>query len=853
MVKNLCFLGQIHLLKNAYLFLIIFCLSQNVFAQSEGYISGRITDAVTFEGVDFATVYLVGTNNAVETDQNGFYRITVPALKKISIAVSRIGYSEYIKELKKLRVKERRNLDIGMAPENMDIEVVVKESRLKETGIIKEEVTELRKLPSTTGNLESVLPNIALGTNSGTGGELSSQYNVRGGNYDENLVYVNDFQIYRPQLIRAGQQEGLTFANIDLIRDLKFSSGGFQAKYGDKLSSVLDVSYKLPDSTRASVGLSFLGGSAHIEGSMPLDSSNRKFRYLLGARYKTTKYLLGSLDTKGEYTPSFADFQGYFTFDLTKNLTLDVMGNYNLSVYDFIPRSRSTALGLVDFALELSAVFEGAEKDKFTTGTGGVSLTYIPEREKNPIYLKLLASNFRSAEAENFDIIGDYLLGEIETSLGDEDAGELVSVLGTGTQHQFVRNYLFIDTKYIEHKGGIELQNTKDQTNDKSHFVQWGLRYQNEIIIDELNEWERLDSAGYSLPFDAEAVQIQTVLKTKNNLNSNRFSAFLQDTYTFKNEELREWSLSYGVRAAYWDLNKELMISPRAQFLYKPLNKLNEISYKLAAGLYMQSPFYRELRRPDGSVNEELLSQKSAHIVAGLTYDFYLGRIEKPFRFITELYYKKLWDIVTYDVDNVRIRYSGENDAEGYVMGLDLRVNGEFVPGAESWVNLSFLSARENILDVQHLKRDIGDSEAQEVNNVPRPTDQLMTLSVFFQDYLPKNENIKMHLNVSVGTGFPYGLLDNNRVYRNTYRFAAYHRVDIGFSIQLWDLERSARKPNHFLKFSRNTWLSLEVFNLMQVSNAASNTWIKTITNQQFAIPNFLTSRRLNLRLRMDF
>ena len=842
-----------HLLRAAFIFMLIFCSQQKSFAQNTGNISGRITDAVTSEGVDFATVYIVGSSNAVETDQNGFYRIDVPALEKISIAVSRIGYSEYTKELKKLRLNERRNLDIGLAPEDMDIEVVVKESRLKETATIKEEVTELKKLPSTTGNLESVLPNIALGTNSGTGGELSSQYNVRGGNYDENLVYVNDFQIYRPQLIRAGQQEGLTFANIDLIRDLKFSSGGFQAKYGDKLSSVLDVSYKLPDSTRASVGISLLGGSAHIEGSMPLDSTYRKFRYLVGARYKTTKYLLGSLDTKGEYTPSFADFQGYFTFDLTKNLTLDLMGNYNLSVYDFVPRSRSTALGLIDFALELTAVFEGAEQDEFTTGTGGVSLTYIPDREKNPIYLKLLASNFRSAEIESFDIIGDYLLGEIETSLGDDDAGELVSVLGTGTQHQYVRNYLFIDTKYLEHKGGIEIQNTKDQNNDKSHFVQWGVRYQNEIIIDQLNEWERLDSAGYSLPFDNEEVQIKTILKTKNNLNSNRFSAFLQDSYTFRNEDLREWSLSYGVRASYWDLNKELIISPRAQFLYKPLNKLNEISYKLAAGLYMQSPFYRELRRPDGSVNENLLSQKSAHIVAGLTYDFYLGKIEKPFRFITEVYYKKLWDMVTYDVDNVRIRYSGENDAEGYVMGLDLRVNGEFVPGAESWINLSFLRARENILEVQHLKRDIGDPEAQEVNEVPRPSDQLMTLSVFFQDYLPKNENIKMHLNVSVGSGFPYGLLDNNRIYRNTYRFAAYHRVDIGFSIQLWDMVRRARKPNHFLSFSRNTWLSLEVFNLMQVANAASNTWIKTIYNQQFAIPNYLTSRRLNLRLKMDF
>ena len=835
------------------LLVLFFFLSGNALIAQTGNISGRITDASTGQGVDFATVYIDGTNTATETDMNGFYRLDVPAKIKLTLAVSRIGYKDYKDEVKKLREGERRNMDIGMAPENMDIDVVVRESRLKETAVIREEVTELKKLPSTTGNLESVLPNIALGTNSGTGGELSSQYNVRGGNYDENLVYVNDFQIYRPQLVRAGQQEGLTFPNIDLIRDLKFSSGGFQAKYGDKLSSVLDVSYKLPDSLRASIGASFLGGSAHVEGSSPLDSTYRKFRYLIGARYKTTKYLLGSLDTKGEYLPSFSDLQGYFTFDLSKSLTLDIMGNYNQSIYEFEPTSRNTALGLIDFALELRTVFEGQERDEFTTGTGGLSLTYIPDREKNPFFLKLLSSNFRSAESENFDIIGDYLLGEIETNLGDDDAGDLVNVLGTGTQHQFVRNYLFLDVKYVEHKGGIELNLEEESNNERSHFLLWGAKVQNEVIIDQINEWERLDSAGYSLPFDNEAVQVRSVLKTKNDLNSFRYSAYLQDTYTFRNASVREWQLSVGLRASYWDLNEEFTLSPRFQFLYKPLNKLNEISYKLSGGIYVQPPFYREMRKLDGSVNTNLLSQKSAHIVAGLTYDFYLGDIEKPFRFISEIYFKKLWDLVSYDIDNVRIRYSGENDASGYVMGLDMRVNGEFVPGAESWINLSFLRARENLNDIQHLQREIGEQTAREVNDVPRPTDQLMTLSVFFQDYLPKNENLKMHLNLSVGTGFPYGLLDRNRIYRNTYRFAAYHRVDIGFSFQLWNAMNKMKRPNHFLRFSESTWLSLEVFNLMAVANAASNTWIKTIYDQQFAIPNFLTGRRINLRLKMDF
>ncbi len=814
---------------------------------------GRITDADTKAGVEFATVYIKDTSIATETDLNGYYRIAIPLDKKYTLVVSRVGYKDFEKDMKKFRVKEKRNLDIGISPESLDIEVVVSESRLKDVAIIREEVTELKKLPSTTGNLESVLPNIALGTNSGTGGELSSQYNVRGGNYDENLVYVNDFEIYRPQLIRSGQQEGLTFANIDLVRDLSFSSGGFQAKYGDKLSSVLDVRYKRPDSLAASVGGSLLGGSAHIEGSISTGDDYRKIRYLVGARYKTTRYLLGTLDTEGEYTPNFADFQGYFTYDLTKNLQIGLIGNFNQSIYNFVPRSRSTALGLVNFGLELTTSFTGQEADDFTNGMGGVSLTYIPEREKNPIYLKFLSSTYRSSEIETIDILGDYLLGEIETGLGSEDAGELVNVLGTGTQHQFVRNYLFLEVYNAEHKGGIEIKVDREDEKDVNHFIQWGVKYQREIIGDEINEWERLDSAGFSLPFNEDLVLLNQVLKTENNLNSNRYTAFLQETYSSKLNDLNEWSLTLGVRANYWDLNKELLISPRFQFLYKPLNTLREVSYKLSGGIYAQPGFYRELRRPDGSVNTDLRSQKSAHIVAGITYDFYLGKIEKPFRFIAEAYYKQLWDLVSFDIDNVRIRYSGENDAVGYAAGLDLRINGEFVKGAESWVNLSFLRARESLVGVEHRDREQGSAEVEVVNDVARPSDQFMNLNVFFQDYLRKNKNIKTHINISVGTGFPFGLPGDNRVFRNTFRFSPYHRVDIGFSFALWNQDRLSKRPNHFLKFTKNTWLSLEVFNLMQVSNAASNTWIKTIDNTQFAIPNFLTSRRVNLRLKMDF
>lgn len=836
------------------LLLVIVTLSYG--QNRDASIYGNIKDVDTGEGIDLVTVYIEDTNFAVETNSSGFYRIKVPSNQPFTIAFSRIGFQPASYKITGIGTGKSKKLDIRLVSIESDLEIIVTESKIEEAGIIREEVTELKLLPSTTGNLESVLPSIALGTSSGTGGELSSQYNVRGGNYDENLVYVNDFEIYRPQLIRAGQQEGLTFPNIDLISNLSFSSGGFQAKYGDKLSSVLDVQYKRPEEFRASVGASFLGGSAHIEGSQQLGKDDyQKFRYLVGARYKTTRYLLGSLDTKGEYIPNFGDIQAYLTYDINRDLQIALLGNYNRSEYNFVPQERSTALGLIDFTLELFSVFEGQERDDFTTGMGGISLTYLPDRQKNPIYLKILASSYQSNENERFDILGFYRLGEINTDISSDNFGEVVNTLGTGTQHQFVRNSLTSNVSNIQHKGGIEFQLSEaNATRTVSHFLQWSARYQREEINDKINEWERLDSAGFSLPFDPNSVQVADVLKTRNELSSNRFTASLQNTYTLREEGVKEIQITAGVRAAYWDLNREFFVTPRAQLLYKPLNRKRDISYRLAAGMYYQSPFYRELRRLDGTVNENLRSQKSIHIVGGFTQDFMMKKVSKePFRFIIEAYYKRLWDLVSYDIDNVRIRYSGENDATGYVAGLDMRVNGEFVPGAESWINLSFLRARERIDGVQHIVREIGDVEGQNVNDVPRPTDQFMTLAMFFQDHLPKNENFKMHLNFTVGTGLPYGLRGNNTVFRNTYRFRPYHRVDLGFSIGLWDESRRKEKPNHLLGFTRSTWLSLEVFNLMAVQNVASNTWIKTVFNQQYAVPNFLSSRRINLRMRMEF
>ncbi len=844
------------MIRCAFIYALLLIAAAPALAQVEtAVITGRVTDGVNDQPVELVTIYIDGATSAVETAPNGRYRIEVPAAQTFTLIFTRIGYRETRAPLGPLPAGSAQQVDVALVPTESDIEVIVRESKIEEGGMVRENVEQLRLLPTTTGNLESVLPHIALGVNSGSGGELTSQYNVRGGNYDENLVYVNDFPIYRPQLIRAGQQEGLTFANIDLIRDLSFSSGGFEARYGDKLSSVLDIKYKRPDSTRASVAMSFLGGSAHIEGSLaPSADSYRRLRYLAGARYKTTRYLLGSLDTKGEYIPNFTDFQTYITYDLKRDLQLGLMGNYNRSVYEFEPTERNTAFGLINFALQLFSQFDGREVDDFTTQMGGLSLTYLPERKRNPFFIKFLTSAFRSDENERIDITGSYSLRQIETGLGSSNFGEVVAELGRGDQQQYVRNFLDVQVYNAELKGGYEIQRAAVGINTTSaHFLQWSLSAQQERINDWINEWERIDSAGYSLPFDTNAVLLNQVLKSQNALQSNRFNAYLQDTYTWRREDAGELRLSAGLRASYWDLNGEFLLAPRAQLLYKPLGGKSDISYRLAAGYYFQPPFYREMRGFTGQVNTDLLAQKSMHFVGGLTYDFYFGkRNPKKFRFITEAYYKRLWDMVSYEIENVRIRYSGENDATGYIMGLDMRVNGEFVRGAESWVNLSLLRARENLDGVQHLVRELGQEEGQPVEDVPRPTDQFFALSMFFQDYLRSNENFKMHLNFTVGSGLPFGIPNNNRIYRNTYRFDPYHRVDIGFSVLLFDRAR-ARRPNHLLSFTRQSWLSLEVFNLMQVENQAGNTWIKTIFLQQYAIPNRLTSRRINLRFRAEF
>jgi len=831
------------------LFLISF-LSIDLNAQNSGtYILGKITDKISGQSVEAALVYEKSEQIGVESDEFGFYQLSVTPGKPLTLIIRRVGYDLASIAIDPMATGTVLKLDIELSQNDMGKGVVIYAESIGDKNMVRANVQEFKLLPTVSGNLESVLPSIALGTSSGSGGELTSQYNVRGGNYDENLVYVNDFEIFRPQLIRAGQQEGLSFPNIDLIRDLAFSSGGFEAKYGDKLSSVLDIKYKRPEANRASISGSLLGATAHLEGSMHTGKQNYgKLRYLVGARYKTTRYILGSLDAKGEYFPNFLDLQSYITYDFHPNWQLALIGNINSASYNFTPTETEIVTGGFFFPHKFSADFEGGENDLFKNNMAGLALNYVPQKRKNPSFIKILASAYNGDESEAFDILSKFKVSKLELDLKGGKPKE-IGVLGDGIQHNYARNRLQNIIVNGEIKAGIEIPRFNyDKDTESSHFLYGGVKWQQEHFKDRLNEWIRTDSAGYSLPNSEDTYLLGSVLKSVNDITSTRLTAFGQETYTFKKINHYEVQITLGTRVGYWSFNDEWIVSPRGQFLIRPLGKENQITYKLAGGIYQQQPFYREMRRPDGSLNKDIRSQKSSQIIGGITYDFEAGKKEPvKLKLIVEAYYKNLWDQISYNVDNVRVRYSGVNDSKAYARGIDFRINGEFVSGFESWLNISVLDTKEKILGVAHQ-----DAFGKPVNWVPRPTSRLFTGSLYFQDYLPMNKDFKTHLQLNFGTGLPYGPPGENILKRNALTFKPYQRVDIGFSYKMWDKDRLEEKPHHFLRWTQRSFLSVEVFNLMDVQNVASVNWVKDFNNIYYYFPINLTSRRFNVRLRFE-
>lgn len=693
--------------------------------------------------------------------------------------------------------------------------------------------------------------------------ELSNQYTVRGGNFDENLVYVNGYEIYRPFLIRSGQQEGLSFVNPDLVDNLTFSAGGFQAKYGDKMSSVLAATYKKPDSLAGSVSFGLLGGSAHLEGAIHNKLGYKKFTFVAGVRQKQNQYLLKGLETSGQYSPSFTDFQGFFTYTFSKHWSVEYITNFARNRFVFVPVDRETTFGVVNQVLRLTMYFEGGEEDRYQTYMNGFAIVNHPKKN---LELRWMSSAYLAEEQETFDILAEYYIGEVESDLGNDNFGQVRYNLGVGGLQNYARNRLVTTVVNAEHQGKWS---RKADSSWNSHELEWGLRYQREIIEDRIREWEELDSAGHSLPYNTDQVLLSYVLRSDFNLSSNRYTGYFQDTWQFG---YKRFTLNYGVRFTYWSVNKEFIASPRVQFSYRPQNVEKNIVFNLAFGMYTQPPFYREMRNLQGEVNTNLKAQKSLHAIAGIDYNFKLWN--RNFKFISEIYYKYLYDLVPYEFDNVLIRYYGQNKAIGYTAGVDLRLNGEFVKGTDSYISLSILKTAEDIIDdtwtayydSTGTQVPEGDPTAVTTKSgtpgrIPRPTDQRVVFNMFFQDYLPKHENFKMHLNLIFASGLPFGPPDNIR-YKDTLRIPPYRRVDIGFSALLFDKKTRQAKFDRqdngktvgkFMQHLESIWVTFEVYNLLGINNTISYLWIKDLNNNNYAVPNYLTNRRFNLRAVVRF
>lgn len=810
------------------LIIVLLASATCVLAQQFAYINGRVTDT-RGRSIDAVTVAVSGTSIGTSTDRKGRYELKVPVNSSITVAYTFVGYETQTRSLTMIP-GQRKTIDVSLvASETKLDEFVKKAERRDEAGNVKIDVSKADIIPTVGfgSGVEAIIK-----TYVGSNNEMTSQYNVRGGNYDENLVYVNDFEIYRPFLTRSGQQEGMSFVNADLVSGVNFSIGGFQARYGDKMSSVLDVDYKTPTEFGGRAMVSALGASLALEGA----SKNQKLTWLLGARQKSNQYLLQSQPTKGVYNPSFTDIQADIKYRFSDKWEMELIGNYARNRFNFIPEEQTSSFGLINKAYQLRVFYDGAEIDQFDSRFGGISTTYKPNKK---LRLKLLASGFQTNEKETYDISGEYLLGELETDLGKEDFGQVKTYLGTGVIHTYARNYLQVNVGDVGHRGSYDAGN---------HFVQWGLGANFTTITDKLNEWERRDSAGFTQPFDPDRLELTRVYSSASTFDYMRYTGYLQDNFRFGDS--LDLTGSIGARFNYSTLNNELLVSPRAHLAFKPKWQ-SDVVFKLAGGLYQQPPFYREMRDLNGNVNQALKAQKSYHVLLGTDLNF--ESWNRPFKLTTEVYYKGLWDIVPYEYDNVRIRYFGKNNAVGRVYGGEVRLYGDIVKDATSWISIGIMKAEEDITDDLIVYKGVSgaDSATEEPGYVPRPADQRFMLGMYFEDYLPRNENFKMHLNLIYTTGLPFGPPDQKR-YGDTLRLPQYIRVDIGFSALLLDGSKHTEKKvwGSFKKI----WFSLEAFNLLGIQNTLSYTWIQDQSTQlTFAVPNRLTSRLINAKLIVDF
>lgn len=799
--------------KRLYILSLLLLIASAGHAQVK--IFGKVIDAEE-QPIEFATVRIAGTAVGATTGLDGSYSLSVTESDTIEIIFTCIGYKEHKQKL--ISPSGNVNVNAKLFKTTRELEAIEVTEYKKQTGGMQTlDAGQLKVGLNASGNaVEGLLTTIA-GVSSKD--EMSSQYSVRGGSYDENSVYINGIEVYRPQLISSGQQEGLSIINPSLVGSIEFSTGGFSAEYGDKMSSVLDITYRQPESFEGNVAASLMGAEAAI------GQSTGKFSQLHGIRYKRNTTLLSSLETKGEYDPSFFDYQTNLRLKLNDQWNISFLGNIAMNNYKFTPKTRSTSFGTSQNVKEFTVYFDGKERDRFETYFGALELNYDVNKSTG---FTLLASGFLTNELVAYDISGEYWLDEAGTNDGENSVG---GEIGVG--------------KYLEHsrnrfQAGVFTLGLKGHTSLNRHNLQYGLEYRNQQIYDRTSEWEQRDSAGYSLPNIDNKLEMIYNLTSKHDLTTNKLSWYAQDTYRLMvNAGL--FTFNGGLRMSYWDFNNEFLVSPRISIGYIPEFN-NSLSFRLSGGLYYQSPFYKEFRETKtdengnsyAELNRDIKSQRSIQLILGGDYTF--RALDRPFKITAEAYYKKLDDIIPYELDNLKIVYSGRNEADGFIAGIDFKFFGQFVPGTDSWFSFSLMKTQENLNGVK----------------VPRPTDQRYSFGVFFNDYFPKFPKLKFSLKGIISDGFP---MTPPQVSRDVsyFRAPAYKRLDIGFQYQLVGGEKDGVRPYNFWRHFKSIWIGVDVFNLFDFSNVSSYYWVTDVNNIQYAVPNYLTRRQFNVNLSVAF
>lgn len=784
----------------------ILCLCAYASASAQSFtLTGKVIDENN-DPVEFASVSCAKQGKMTITALNGTYSLQLQSADSVEIRFSMIGYKTKVRVLRRPRGKQTMQVVLHSS-DNALSEVTITGKRI-ETGQTQELSKEhIKNMPSTTGNAVEEMIQSQAGVS--THSELSSQYNVRGGSFDENSVYINNVEIFRPFLVRSGQQEGISVINPDMVEKIGFSTGGYEARYGDKMSSALNIEYRRPKRFEASATASMLGASTFV------GMSNKKFSWSNGLRYKTTKYLLGSMDTKGEYQPTFIDYQTYLTYSPNKRWDIKFLGNISDNHYNFTPEDRETNFGTMENVKAFKVYFDGHEKDVFRTFFGSLGIT---RKFGENTSLSLIASAFNTREQEKYDIQGQYWLTQTETSEN----------LGVGTYFQHTRNYL---------KAHVESAKLLFKTKQKKHDIEAAFTYKWEHINENSVEYEMRDSSKYSIPHTGKDLYMIYSMRAKNTLTANRIEAYAQDTYRFTGSAGKTlYTLNYGVRLAYWSFTKETILSPRLSLGIIPAFNEN-ITMRFATGLYYQAPFFKEIRDTTtvngityASLNRKAKSQRSIHFIASFDYRFKMNN--RPFKFTAEAYYKALGNLVPYSVNNVKVVYYGDNMCSGHAAGLDLKLFGEFVPGTDSWVSLSLMNTSMKLNG----------------KSIPLPTDQRYAVNMFFTDYFPGTTRWKMSLKLALADGLPFSA-PHRELESNVFRAPAYKRADIGLNYRIIDNNDRHNKRNPI----RNLWVGAECLNLLGINNVNSYYWITDVTGQQYAVPNYLTGRQINVKVSVDF